>query len=151
MYYLFLYYLFDLFCINIDLEKWKSFTESLRHPEKEIKIAVCGKYTDLMDAYKSIDEAFIHSGAENNVKVKVKYLSTEGINKNNVDDILKEYNGVLIPGGFGERGIEGKIEAIRYARENKIPFLGICLGMQCAVIEYARNVMGWENANSLEF
>ena len=137
--------------INIDLEKWKTFVESLRHPEKEIKIAVCGKYTDLMDAYKSIDEAFIHAGAENNVKVKVKYLSTEGINKNNVDDILKEYNGVLIPGGFGERGIEGKIEAIKYVRENKIPFFGICLGLQTAVIEFARNVCGLRNANSAEF
>ncbi len=137
--------------INIDLEKWKTFVESLRHPEREIKIAVCGKYTDLMDAYKSIDEAFIHAGAENNVKVKVKYLSTEGINKNNVDDILKVYNGVLIPGGFGERGIEGKIEAIKYVRENNIPFFGICLGLQTAVIEFARNVCGLKNANSAEF
>ncbi|MEN8191662.1 MAG: CTP synthase [Bacteroidota bacterium] len=137
--------------ININLDKWKNFVESLKHPEKEIKIAVCGKYTDLMDAYKSIDEAFIHAGAENNVKVRVKYLSTEGINKNNVADRLKEYDGVLIPGGFGERGIEGKIEAIRYIRENNIPFLGICLGLQTAVIEFARNVCGLKNANSAEF
>ena len=137
--------------ININLDKWKSFVQSLKQPEREIKIAVCGKYTDLMDAYKSIDEAFIHAGAENNVKVIAKYLSTEGISKDNVAKVLEGYDGVLIPGGFGERGIEGKIEAIRYIRENKIPFFGICLGLQTAVIEYARNVCGLKNANSAEF
>jgi len=137
--------------ININLDKWSSFVQSLKQPEREIKIAVCGKYTDLMDAYKSIDEAFIHAGAENNLKVKVKYLSTEEINKKSVESILKGYNGVLVPGGFGERGIEGKIEAIKYVRENNIPFFGICLGLQTAVIEYARNVCGLRNANSAEF
>lgn len=137
--------------ININLDKWKLFVQSLKQPEREIKIAVCGKYTDLMDAYKSIDEAFIHAGAENNVKVKAKYLSTEGITKNSVAEVLKDYDGVLVPGGFGERGIEGKIEAIRYVRENNIPFFGICLGLQTAVIEYARNVCGLKNANSAEF
>ncbi len=137
--------------ININLDKWKSFVQSLKQPEREIKIAVCGKYTDLMDAYKSIDEAFIHAGAENNVKVIAKYLSTEGISKDNVAKVLEGYDGVLIPGGFGERGIEGKIEAIRYIRENKIPFFGICLGLQTAVIEFARNVCGLKNANSAEF
>ena len=137
--------------ININLEKWETFVQSLKQPEREVNIAVCGKYTDLIDAYKSIDEAFIHSGAENNVKVNVKFLSTEGINRNSVADVLKGYDGVLVPGGFGERGIEGKIEAIRYVRENKIPFLGICLGLQTAVIEFARNVCGLKNANSAEF
>lgn len=137
--------------ININLEKWETFVQSLKQPEREVNIAVCGKYTDLIDAYKSIDEAFIHSGAENNVKVNVKYFSTEGINRNNVADVLKGFDGVLVPGGFGERGIEGKIEAIRYVRENKIPFLGICLGLQTAVIEFARNVCGLKNANSAEF
>ena len=137
--------------ININLDKWRSFVNSLKQPEKEISIAVCGKYTDLMDAYKSINEAFIHAGAENNVKVKVKYLSTEEINKNTVSNILNGYDGVLVPGGFGERGIEGKIEAIKYVRENNIPFFGICLGLQTAVIEYARNVCGLKNANSAEF
>lgn len=137
--------------ININLDKWKSFVQSLKQPEREIKIAVCGKYTDLMDAYKSIDEAFIHAGAENNVKVKAKYLSTEGITKKSVAEVLKDYDGVLVPGGFGERGIEGKIEAIRYVRENNIPFFGICLGLQTAVIEFARNVCGLKNANSAEF
>ncbi len=137
--------------ININLDKWKSFVQSLKQPAGEIKIAVCGKYTDLMDAYKSIDEAFIHAGAENNVKVNAKYLSTEGITKNNVAEVLKGYDGVLVPGGFGERGIEGKIEAIKYVRENNIPFFGICLGLQTAVIEFARNVCGLKNANSAEF
>lgn len=137
--------------ININLDKWEAFVQSLKQPEREVQIAVCGKYTDLMDAYKSIDEAFIHSGAENNVKVRAKYLSTEGITKDNVEKVLKGYDGVLVPGGFGERGIEGKIEAIRYVRENKIPFFGICLGLQTAVIEFARNVCGLKNANSAEF
>ncbi len=137
--------------ININLDKWKTFVQSLKQPEKKVKIAVCGKYTDLMDAYKSIDEAFIHAGAENNVKVVAKYLSTEGITKDNVEKILSDYDGVLVPGGFGERGIEGKIEAIRYVRENNIPFFGICLGLQTAVIEFARNVCGLKNANSAEF
>ena len=137
--------------ININLDKWEAFVQSLKEPEREVQIAVCGKYTDLMDAYKSIDEAFIHSGAENNVKVKAKYLSTEGITKDNVEKVLKDFDGVLVPGGFGERGIEGKIEAIRYVRENEIPFFGICLGLQTAVIEFARNVCGLKNANSAEF
>jgi len=137
--------------LNINLDKWTHFVGQLQKPEREVKVAVCGKYTGLLDAYKSIDEAFIHAGAENHVKVKAKYLSTENITVKNVKEILKEYDGILIPGGFGERGIEGKIEAIRYARENNIPFFGICLGLQTAVIEYARNVCGLKNANSTEF
>jgi len=137
--------------LNINIDKWAHFVGQVQKPEREIKIAVCGKYTGLLDAYKSIDEAFIHAGAENHVKVKAKYLSTEDITSKNVKEILKDYDGILIPGGFGERGIEGKIEAIRYARENNIPFFGICLGLQTAVIEYARNVCGLKNANSTEF
>ncbi|MCK5086011.1 MAG: CTP synthase, partial [Melioribacteraceae bacterium] len=136
---------------NINLDKWKGFVEKVKNPSSEVNIAVCGKYTDLFDAYKSIDEAFIHAGAENDVKVNVKYLSTEKITENNASKILSDYDGVLIPGGFGERGIEGKIEAIRFVRENNIPFFGICLGLQCAVIEYARNVSNLKNANSTEF
>jgi len=104
-----------------------------------------------MDAYKSIDEAFIHAGAENGVSVKVKYISTENITRETATDVLKDFDGILVPGGFGERGIEGKIEAIRYARENNIPFFGICLGLQTATIEFARNVCGLKNANSTEF
>ncbi len=137
--------------LNINIDKWTHFVGQLQKPEREIKIAVCGKYTGLLDAYKSIDEAFIHAGAENHVKVKAEYLSTENITKKNAEEILREYDGILIPGGFGERGIEGKIEATRYARENNIPFFGICLGLQTAVIEYARNVCGLKNANSTEF
>lgn len=137
--------------INIDLEKWKDFVNKVNHPSGKVKIAVCGKYTELVDAYKSISEAFIHAGAENDVQVEVDYLSTEGLTAENAEAVLGEYDGVLVPGGFGERGIEGKIEAVKYVRENKIPFFGICLGLQCAVIEFARNVCGIKKANSSEF
>lgn len=137
--------------IRTDLEEWRSFVEKLKNPEKEIEIAVCGKYTELVDAYKSISESFIHAGAENNAKVNVSYLSTEEITKESAEKILNKYDGVLVPGGFGDRGIEGKIEAVRYVRENKIPFFGICLGLQCAVIEFARNVCSIRWANSSEF
>ncbi len=137
--------------LNIKLDKWSHFLGQIQKTEREIKIAVCGKYTGLLDAYKSIDEAFIHAGAENHVKVKADYISTENITRKNVEEALKDYDGILIPGGFGERGIEGKIEATKFARENNIPFFGICLGLQTAVIEYARNVCGLKNANSTEF
>lgn len=137
--------------INIRLEEWKQFVEKIKFPLKSVKIAVCGKYTNLIDAYKSISEAFVHAGAENNVHVDLDFISSENITNENVKSILEIYDGVLIPGGFGERGIEGKIEAIRFVRENKIPFFGICLGLQCAVIEFARNVCGIKNANSSEF
>lgn len=137
--------------INIKLDEWRDFVFKVKNPKQEIKIAVCGKYTNLVDAYKSISEAFIHAGAENDVRVNVNFISSENITKENVASLLTGYNGVLIPGGFGERGIEGKIEAIRFVRESKIPFFGICLGLQCAVIEFARNVAGIKNANSSEF
>lgn len=137
--------------LNINLDKWNHFISQIKKPEHEVKIAVCGKYTGLLDAYKSIDEAFIHAGAENHVSVVAEYLSAEDMTRSKVGKILEGYDGILVPGGFGERGIEGKIEAIRYARENNIPFFGICLGLQTAVIEYARNVCGIKNANSSEF
>lgn len=137
--------------LNINIDKWNHFVADLHKPEKEIKIAICGKYTGLMDAYKSIDEAFIHAGAENRVSVKAEYISAEDLTYENAGEILKDYDGILVPGGFGERGIEGKIESIRYARENKIPFFGICLGLQTATIEFARNVCGLKKANSTEF
>jgi CTP synthase len=116
-----------------------------------VTIAVCGKYTDLLDAYKSINEAFVHAGAENDVTVEIRWVKAEDIEHLGPERFLKDVGGLLVPGGFGERGVEGKIEAIRYVREHKIPFLGICLGLQCAVIEFARNVCGLRGANSAEF
>ncbi len=137
--------------INIKLERWENFVYKIKHPADEINIAVCGKYTDYVDAYKSISEAFIHAGAENDTKVNIKYISAEKFTKTKPEVLLKGIDGVLVPGGFGERGIEGKLIAIQYVRENKIPFFGICLGLQCAVIEYSRNVLGIKKANSAEF
>ncbi len=137
--------------INIQLKDWENFVYKIKHPKEEVNIAVCGKYTDYLDAYKSISEAFIHSGAENDTKVNVKYISAEKFTKTKPEVLLKGIDGVLVPGGFGERGIEGKLIAIQYVRENKIPFFGICLGLQCAVIEYSRNVLGIKKANSAEF
>ncbi len=137
--------------INIQLDDWENFVHKIKHPKEKVNIAVCGKYTDYLDAYKSISEAFIHSGAENDAKVNVKYISAEKFTKTKPELLLKGIDGVLVPGGFGERGIEGKLVAIQYVRENKIPFFGICLGLQCAVIEYSRNVLGIKKANSAEF
>ncbi len=137
--------------INIDLEEWTRFVNVIKNPKGTVNIAVCGKYTEYLDAYKSISEAFVHAGAENDLKVKTTYISAEEMERKNTERLLKGFDGLLVPGGFGERGIEGKIQAIQYARENKIPFLGICLGMQCAVIEFARNVLGFKTANSSEF
>ncbi len=137
--------------INIHLDDWSRFVNLIKHSEGILKIAVCGKYIENKDAYKSISEAFVHAGAENGVKVSADFISAEEIEEKGADSILKNYDGLLIPGGFGERGIEGKISAIKFARENKIPFFGICLGLQCAVIEYARNVCGLKKANSAEF
>lgn len=137
--------------INIHLDEWINFVEKIKNPSDNVKIAVCGKYVENKDAYKSISEAFVHAGAENGVKVIADFISSEEIEDKGAESILRDYHGLLIPGGFGERGIEGKISAIKYARENKIPFFGICLGLQCAVIEYARNVCGIKKANSAEF
>jgi len=137
--------------IKAKLENWQYFVDKVKNPSSQIIIAVCGKYIDYIDAYKSISEAFIHAGAENDVKVKLKFLSAEEVELKGAEELCKGMNGLLIPGGFGERGIEGKISAIKYARENNIPFFGICLGMQCAVIEFARNVCGIKAANSTEF
>ncbi|MFZ1289149.1 MAG: CTP synthase [Melioribacteraceae bacterium] len=137
--------------INIHLDKWEEFVAKVKNPTGSVNIAVCGKYTDYLDAYKSITESFIHAGAENDVKVHVKYISAEDFSKRKPENLLKGMDGVLVPGGFGERGIEGKLIAIQYVRENKIPFFGICLGLQCAVIEFSRNVLGIKKANSAEF
>ena len=134
-----------------DLTDWKHFLNCVKNPEKTVDIALVGKYVELKDAYKSIIESFIHAGAANNCKVKLKMIQSEHINKETVAEKLKDVSGILVAPGFGNRGIEGKIETIRYAREQKIPFFGICLGMQCAVIEFARNVLGYGDADSLEF
>jgi len=136
---------------KIKLDDWENFVSGIKNPSREVEIAVCGKYITHMDAYKSIMEAFTHAGAENQVKVKIKPVNAEDCENENFKELLKGVSGVLVPGGFGERGIEGKIKAIEYARENKIPFFGICLGLQCAVVEFARNVCGMKNANSSEF
>lgn len=133
-----------------DLTYWKSFLGKLKHPINEVDIAVVGKYIELKDAYKSIAESFIHAGVANETKVNVHWIHSESILADNVAEKLGRYKGILVAPGFGDRGIEGKIEAVKYARENKIPFFGICLGMQCAVIEFARNVLGLKDAHSSE-
>ena len=135
---------------KLDLENWTHFVENLKNPKHEVTIGLIGKYTELKDAYKSINEAFIHGGAVNETKVNIKRVQSENITPKKVDRLLKGLDGILVAPGFGNRGIEGKIEAIRYARENKIPFLGICLGMQCAVIEFSRNVLNLKDAHSTE-
>ncbi|MCB9800506.1 MAG: CTP synthase [Candidatus Omnitrophica bacterium] len=134
------------------LHEWdKNVVQKALHPTRTVKIAVIGKYIELQDAYKSIYEALKHGGIANDSEVLIKRINSEKITKSNLTNMFKDVSGVLVPGGFGTRGIEGKIKAIQFARENKIPFLGICLGMQCAAIEFARNVVGWKNANSTEF
>lgn len=133
-----------------DLNYWKEFLHKLKFPRTDVSIGLVGKYVELHDAYKSIGEAFIHGGVANECKVHLEYIHSEQIDETNVKDKLKHLHGILVAPGFGERGIEGKITAIKYARENKIPFFGICLGMQCAVIEFARNVLGYKDAHSTE-
>lgn len=131
-----------------DLDQWKTFLGKLKNPMDEVTIGLVGKYVSLPDAYKSIAEAIVHAGAENDSKVNVKWISSEDINPDSVETILKGLNGILVAPGFGERGMEGKIEAIKYVRENKIPFFGICLGMQCAVVEFARHTLGLEASST---
>ena len=131
-----------------DLDQWKIFLGKLKNPMDEVTIGLVGKYVSLPDAYKSIAEAIVHAGAENDSKVNVIWISSEDINKDSVDNVLRGLNGILVAPGFGERGMEGKIEAIRYVRENKIPFFGICLGMQCAVVEFARHVLGLDASST---
>ncbi len=133
-----------------DMVKWTEFVERVKNPQSNIEIALVGKYTELPDAYKSISESFIHAGAVNNCKVKLTYVNSEKLTDENIADRLGDKAAILVAPGFGNRGIEGKIRAVKFARESKIPFLGICLGMQCAVIEFARNVMGYSDAHSSE-
>lgn len=143
---------FKLISKSCDLAEWeKNVVNKVLHPKSKVTVAMVGKYISLQDAYKSIYEAFIHAGIANDVSVQVKKVDSEEIEKKGADFFLNDVCGILVPGGFGSRGIEGKIKAIQFAREKKIPFLGICLGMQLAVIEFARNVLGLRGANSTEF
>ena len=141
----------NLKCGKSDFRKWVKFIKRIKGPSSRVTIAICGKYTELLDAYKSIIESFVHAGAENDVTVDLKWVRAEEVEQIDPKEIFSGVSGLLVPGGFGERGIEGKIRAIQYAREYKIPFFGICLGLQCAIIEFARNVCNMRSANSTEF
>ena len=133
-----------------ELSRWKTFLDRIKNPKHDADIVLVGKYVELQDAYKSIQEAFVHAGAANDCKVHVRTLQSESITPENVGELLKGADGILVAPGFGERGLEGKIHAIKYARENGIPFLGICLGMQMCVVEFARDVLGYSDASSTE-
>lgn len=141
---------FDLTCAEADLTEWDAVADAKLNPEREITIAMVGKYMELLDAYKSLIEAISHAGIAHRAKIKTIYIDAEDIERQGTD-ALAEADAILVPGGFGNRGVEGKILTVQYARENKIPYLGICLGMQVAVIEFARNVLGWQDAHSTEF
>ena len=134
-----------------NLEDWDNVVEALFNPAFTVRVAMVGKYVELPDAYKSVNEALLHAGIQNRVKVEIDYVNAEELESLNPADVLKDADAILVPGGFGERGTEGKMQAIQYARENNVPFLGICLGMQLAVIEFARNVAGMPEATSTEF
>lgn len=134
-----------------DLTDWDNVVEALLNPEYTVRVAMVGKYVELPDAYKSVNEALLHAGIQNRVKVQIDYVNAEELESQDVAEVLKDADAILVPGGFGERGTEGKMQAIKFARENGVPFLGICLGMQLAVIEYARNVAGISDATSTEF
>ncbi len=134
-----------------DLSKWKKMVEKIQHPKHAVSIGIVGKYTDWRDSYKSLSEALIHGGVANDTRVEMLYIDSEEIEKGKNSDLLSKVDGILVPGGFGERGVEGKIQAIAFARTAKVPFFGICLGLQLAVIEFARSSCGLKQANSLEF
>jgi len=142
---------FGLKCNGTDLVEWKSIIDKIKNPIGQVKIALVGKYVELRDAYMSVAESLIHAGIAHNIKVNIDWIYSGDVDECNADKYLKSADGILVPGGFGDRGIEGKIATIRYARENNIPFLGICLGMQLAVVEFARNVLNYQDANSTEF
>jgi len=134
-----------------DLSHWETLVKTRKNPKERVTIAMIGKYVELTDSYKSLNEALIHGGIANESDVHLQYVDSALIEQGNVEELIGDVDGIVVPGGFGDRGIEGKIEAIRHAREKRIPYLGICLGMQLAVIEFARNVAGLKNANSKEF
>lgn len=137
-------------CPEPDLADWKQMVDDLRHPDKNVKIALVGKYTALHDAYISVVEALKHGGIPEHTTVEIHWVDSEQLNDANAEEILGEMQGIIVPGGFGDRGVEGMISAAKYARENKIPYLGLCLGMQIAIIEFARNVVGYKDAHSIE-
>ncbi|MFZ5547647.1 MAG: CTP synthase [Pseudomonadota bacterium] len=148
----------ELICMKLqlltrpaDLKRWDTLVHEVEHPRGEVTIGMCGKYTDLSDSYKSLNEALRHAGLHNHVRVKIEYVDAETLTDGQADQILSKVDAVLVPGGFGKRGVEGKIHAAQYAREHGVPYLGICLGMQVATIEYARHLAGLEGANSTEF
>jgi len=134
-----------------DLTAWSEFVRRVRQPEKQCEVAVVGKYTHVRDAYKSLIEAFAHAGAANKARVHVRWVESTDVEAKGAAPLLGDVDGILVPGGFGERGIEGKIATVQYAREKRIPYFGLCLGMQVATIEFARHVVGWQDANSAEF
>ena len=137
-------------CPNPDLSDWETMVDNLRHPVSRVRIALVGKYVQLHDAYISVVEALKHGGIYSHTTVEIKWIDAETVTPETADEIFKDVTGILVPGGFGHRGVEGKVEAIRYARTHKIPFLGICLGMQLAIVEFSRNVIGYHDAHSLE-
>lgn len=138
-------------CNGTDLVEWKAIVDKIKNPKGQVKIALVGKYVELKDAYMSVAESLIHAGISYQIKINIDWINSGDLDDQNVEQFLNGADGILVPGGFGDRGIEGKISAIKYARDRKIPFLGICLGMQLAVIEFARNVLGYKEAHSTEF
>ncbi len=141
---------FGLEAPQADLSEWATVVDGKINPDHEVTIAMVGKYMELLDAYKSLNESLVHAGIHTKTKVNVKYINAEDVEEQGID-LIKDADAILVPGGFGERGLEGKLTAVKYARENKVPYLGICLGMQSVVIEFARNVLGLKDANSTEF
>ena len=154
-------HLADVVCECLDMEcpppaehawlEWTSMIDAWKHPEKNVRVALVGKYVSLHDAYISVVEALKHAGVANKAEVEIKWVDSELVTKENVAEILGDIDGILVPGGFGDRGIEGMITSINYARTHKVPYLGLCLGMQLTIVEFARNVLGYSDAHSSEF
>ena len=140
----------NLPCPEPDLAEWRAMIDAWKHPEKEVTVALVGKYIQLHDAYISVVESLKHGGVANRASVNIKWIDSETVTPENIGELLADVSGILVPGGFGSRGIEGKIQAIRYAREHQIPFLGLCLGMQLSIVEFARDVVGYSDAHSAE-
>ena len=138
-------------CPEPNLSDWKAMCTALKHPKGEVSVALVGKYTQLHDAYISVVESLKHGGIANGVSVNIKWVDSEKVTAENVEEFLGDVSGIIVPGGFGDRGIEGMIQSIRYAREKKVPFLGLCLGMQLTIVEFTRDVVGYNDAHSVEF